>query len=201
MTWTLSDGSTTASLTIGSETTLATDTNNGTFVLEVDVSNLTNGDLLEMRLYTITLSTGVLTQAWKGSYQGGLITNNHKISPPVASDQSIKTTLLQRGGTVTISSNTITGTVSDGLLFTGETSGAVGIIHTFGGAGLSSAAVTVNSVYISMSSSSTSNVLSSGEVVKVSSAVGSTAVSSANGTFTMNGAPTGRTFDWKMLRI
>lgn len=98
MTWTLSDSGTTAALTIGTETTLATDTNNGTFVLEVDTTNLANGDLLEIRIYTITLSGGTLTQAWKGTYQHAQI-NNHKISPPVASDQSIKCTLNQTAGT------------------------------------------------------------------------------------------------------
>lgn len=98
MTWTLSDSGTTSSLTIGSETTLATDTNNGTFVLEVDTSNLALGDVLEVRIYTITLSGGSLIQAWKSTYANAQI-NNHKISPPVASDQSIKCTLNQVAGT------------------------------------------------------------------------------------------------------
>ena len=98
MTWTLSDSGTTSALSIGVETTLATDTNNGTFVLEVDTSNMALGDLLEIRVYTITLSGGTLTQAWKGTYQHGQI-NNHKISPPVASDQSIRCTLNQTAGT------------------------------------------------------------------------------------------------------
>lgn len=98
MTWVLADSGTTSALSIGVETTLATDTTNGTFVLEVDVSNLVNGDLLEIRVYTITLNGGSLTQAWKGTYQHAQI-NNHKISPPVASDQSIKCTLNQQAGT------------------------------------------------------------------------------------------------------
>jgi len=98
MTWTLSDSGTTSALVIGSETTLATDTNNGTFVLEVDVSNMVLADTLEIRIYTITLSGGTLTQAWKGTYSNVQI-NNHKISPPIASDQSIKCTLKQTGGT------------------------------------------------------------------------------------------------------
>lgn len=98
MSWTLSDNGTTSALTIGTETTLATDTNNGTFALEVDTSNLALGDLLEIRIYTITLSGGSLTQAWKGVFQNAQI-NNHKISPPVASDQSIKCTLKQTAGT------------------------------------------------------------------------------------------------------
>jgi hypothetical protein len=98
MTWTLADSGTTAALTITSETTLATDTTNGTFVLEVDVSNLALGDLLEIRIYTITLSGGSLVQMWKGTYQHAQI-NNHISSPPIASDQSIKCTLNQQAGT------------------------------------------------------------------------------------------------------
>ncbi len=80
------------------EHTLATDTNNGTFVLEVETSNMVLGDLLEIRCYTITLSGGALVQMWKGTYQHAQI-NNHKVSPPVASDQSIKCTIIQQAGT------------------------------------------------------------------------------------------------------
>jgi len=98
MTWILSDSGTTAALTIGTETTLATDNNNGTFVLEVDTSNLANGDVLEIRIYTVTLGGGSLIQAWKGTYQHAQI-NNHKISPFVASDQSMRATLNQTVGT------------------------------------------------------------------------------------------------------
>jgi hypothetical protein len=98
MTWTLSDSGTTSALSVPGETTLATDTNNGTFVLEVDTSNMVLGDLLEIRVYTITLNGGSLTQAWKGTYQHAQV-NNHKISPSVASDQSIKCTLNQTAGT------------------------------------------------------------------------------------------------------
>ncbi len=97
MTWILSDSGTT-SPTVGVETTLATDTNNGTFVLEVETTNMVNGDLLEIRVYTITLAAATLTQAWKGTYQHAQI-NNHKISPPIASDQSIKCTINQVAGT------------------------------------------------------------------------------------------------------
>lgn len=98
MTWTLSDSGTTSALTVGTETTLATDTNNGTFVLEVDTSNMALGDLVELRVYTITLSGGSLIQAWKGAFQHVQV-NNHKISPPVASDQSVRCTIKQVAGT------------------------------------------------------------------------------------------------------
>jgi hypothetical protein len=98
MTWTLSSSGTTSALSINSETVLVTDTNNATFVFEVDTSNVVNGDLLEVRLYTITLAGGALVQAWKGTYQHAQL-NNHKISPPIASDQSLKCTLKQTAGT------------------------------------------------------------------------------------------------------
>lgn len=98
MAWTLADSGTTAALSIGVETTLATDTSNATFVLEVETTNMALGDELEIRVYTITLNGGTLTQAWKGAYQHVQI-NNHKISPPIASDQSIKCTLNQQAGT------------------------------------------------------------------------------------------------------
>ena len=63
MTWTLSDSGTTSALTIGTETTLATDTNNGTFVLEVDGSNMAIGDWLIVRAYTIYA-------LWRLAHQG-----------------------------------------------------------------------------------------------------------------------------------
>lgn len=99
MTWVLSQSGTTAALTIGSETQLGSnDTNNATFVLEVDTSNMALGDELEIRIYTMTLASSSLIQAWKGAYQHAQI-NNHKISPPIASDQSLKVTLNQQAGT------------------------------------------------------------------------------------------------------
>lgn len=197
MSWILSDSGTTSALTIGSETALATDTNNGTFVLEVDAANMANGDILQAKVYTITLSSETLIQAWKGTYQHVQI-NNHKISPPIASDQSIKCTLIQSGGTVTISSNLTIGTVPDGCYGVGQTSSAVAVIRTIGGGSISSATGTT-SIIAQMTSSGTANAFSSGEKVYVG-AVGSTTVSSAN-QFTMNGLPTGRIFAWKMLRI
>ena len=98
MTWTLSDSGTTSALVINTETTLATDTNNGTFIPQIETTNLANGDILEVRDYTICLSGGTLTQSWKGTYQHAQL-NNEKISPPIASDQSIKVTLKQTAGT------------------------------------------------------------------------------------------------------
>jgi hypothetical protein len=98
MTWTVSSSGT-QTATINTEHNLvAADTNNASFVLKVDCTNLVNGDVLELRLYTMVLSTGALNLAWKGSYSNAqaIIV---KQSPFVPSDQSIKATLKQIAGT------------------------------------------------------------------------------------------------------
>jgi len=78
--------------------TLVTDTNNATFVLEVDSSNMTLTDSLEIFMFTITLAGGIASRAWKGTWAGVQITP-HKISPPIASDQSITCSIMQGAGT------------------------------------------------------------------------------------------------------
>ena len=93
---TSSGGSGTQTATI--EHILATDTNNGTFQLETDLSNITYGDLIELRAYTILLSGGSLVQRQKGTYQHVQI-NNHVASDAVPSDQSISCTIKQLAGT------------------------------------------------------------------------------------------------------
>ena len=98
MAWTLANSGTTAALSIGSETTLATNTSNGTFVAQVDTSNLVLGDALTIRLYTINLSGGSLTQTWEASY-ANVQSNNMKVTPFIASDQSFRVTLTQTTGT------------------------------------------------------------------------------------------------------
>ncbi len=97
MTWTVAaTGTTTISST--NEVTIATDTTNGTYVLEVDTTNLILGGLLEIRVKTATV--GTTAQMWKGTYQHPQ-TNNHKASPPVASDRSITCTLTMPAGSGT----------------------------------------------------------------------------------------------------
>jgi hypothetical protein len=179
MTWTLSDSGTTSALTIGTETTLATDTNNGTFVFEFDADNMVNGDLLEARIYTISLSGGSLVQAWRAPYAHIQI-NKHKISMPVASDQSIKCTLKQIGGTLSISS--VTGAIPAGTVVTGLTSGATAIVNPLGGGNVAGSSTIVQML---------SGVFTNGETVQ----------SSSGNSFVLSAAPTGRTFAWKMLRI
>lgn len=100
MSWTLdASNSGTQTATIGTEHSLVTNTTNGTFVLEVDTAALVNGDLLELRLYTKTLvGDSADALAWKGTFQHAQIAAK-KISPPVASDISIRATLKQVAGT------------------------------------------------------------------------------------------------------
>lgn len=98
MTWALSaSGSQTA--TIATEHTLTTDTVNGTYYFEVDITNLALGDTLELRIYTITLSAGTLRLAWKSTYGPVPPIQDIAPSPPQPSDQSIRVTLKQVAGT------------------------------------------------------------------------------------------------------
>ena len=97
MTWTVSQsGSNT--LSIGVEATLTTDTTNATYYFETDIINLALGDILELRIYTMTLNGGTLHLAWKSTY--GPIPPVQDIcpSPPQPSDQSIRVTAKQTAG-------------------------------------------------------------------------------------------------------
>jgi hypothetical protein len=97
MSWTVS-GSGTQTATINTEHTLDTDTTNATYCGMVDLTNLANGDVVELRIYTKVLSGGSLDLAWKGTYaQAGFILVAQ--SPFVPSDQSLKFTLKQTAGT------------------------------------------------------------------------------------------------------
>ena len=96
MTWTVSSsGTQTAD---GSEDVLTTDTTNGTYVLKVDLINMANLDVVELRIYTKALSTGALDLVWKGTYANAPLIVVAQ-SPFVPSDQSIKVTLKQVAGT------------------------------------------------------------------------------------------------------
>lgn len=98
MTWTVSSSGT-QTATIGTEHQLvAADTNNATFVALIDTTNLANGDVVELRIYTKVLSTGSLDLVWKGSYSNAQAIKV-KQSPFVPSDQSLELTLKQTAGT------------------------------------------------------------------------------------------------------
>ena len=97
MTWTVdTSGTQTAD---GSEDVLvAAATTNATYVLKVDLTNMTNGDIVELRIYTKVLTGGTLDLVWKGTYaQAPMILVAQ--SPFVPSDFSLKATLKQTAGT------------------------------------------------------------------------------------------------------
>lgn len=97
MTWTV-EGSGTQTADGSEDTLVAAATTNATYVLFVDLTNMVNGDIVELRLYTKVLSSGALDLAWKGTYgQTPLIFVAQ--SPFVPSDQSFKATLKQVAGT------------------------------------------------------------------------------------------------------
>lgn len=97
MTWALS-ASGTQSCTIATEFALTTDTTNATYYFECDIASLVNGDILEMRIYTMTLAGGTLRVAWKSTYGPAPPVNQITPSPPQPSDQSLKVTLKQTAG-------------------------------------------------------------------------------------------------------
>lgn len=98
MTWSLS-ASGTQSATVGTEFVLATDTTNGTYYFETDIGNLAIGDILELRVYTMTLSGGTLRVVWKSTYGPVPPIQDICPSPPQPSDQSLKVTMKQVAGT------------------------------------------------------------------------------------------------------
>lgn len=178
MSWSVSASGTTSALTLGSETTLTTDsTHNATFVFQFNTSNLALGDILRPGIYTNTLSSGSRTQTWTATF-ANVQTENEKVSPFVASDQSIQVTLKQTSGTISISS--VTGTIPDSSIVTGLTSGATAIVHPPGGGNVSGSSTVVQML---------SGTFTNGETIQLS----------AGNSFVLAAAPTGRTFDWKLL--
>lgn len=97
MSWTL-DSSGTKTATVGTTHTLATSTNNGTFVYEVDLSAMAAGEVVKLAVSGITLSGGSAGQMWAGTFTAPFV-NPRKPSPPIASDVSISVSLTQVSGT------------------------------------------------------------------------------------------------------
>ncbi|HLY53941.1 MAG TPA: hypothetical protein VKS60_00205 [Stellaceae bacterium] len=95
MTWTV-DNSGTQTASVGTEQTLDNPTTNGTYVLRVNVSNLANGETVELRVYDKLNSNTV--QCWKAAISGPVI-NGIVQSPPLAADAGCKATLKQLNGT------------------------------------------------------------------------------------------------------
>jgi hypothetical protein len=96
MTWTV-DSSGTQTATIGTEHILDSPTTNATYVFSVDMVNLVNGDLVELRCYDMVDGIN-FRQMWKSTYQHAQI-NNAKASPPLAVTTQTKFTLKQTAGT------------------------------------------------------------------------------------------------------
>lgn len=94
--------SSTQTTVIGTEHTLATDTTNKVYVLVVDTAAMVGGttpDLLELRVYTIALTSGTERLAYIATYAGPQ-TELIKYSPPVPADISFRATMKQTQGTV-----------------------------------------------------------------------------------------------------
>lgn len=176
MGWALANSGTVTPV-IGTETTLATNTNNGTFVFSAGTPNMINGDEVIFRVYTKILSGGSHAIEWWGAYADVQDVVN-KVAPYVASDISLQCTIQQIGGTIAISS--LTGTINDGDQVTGLTSGATAIVRVPGGGALSG-----SSAIVLMQSGTFTN--------------GETAQLSPGNSFHVNGTPNGRAFPWKIL--
>ncbi|WP_428492179.1 hypothetical protein [Rhodopila sp.] len=100
MTWAVSASGTTTA-TIGTEFVLASDATNGTYYFQVRGNNLVIGDVLELRIYTQTLTTTFSTPevTWKTTIGPSPPAAFVIASPPQPSDISIKVTLKQVAGT------------------------------------------------------------------------------------------------------
>lgn len=97
MTWVVSSSGNQTSV-IGTEQTLTTDTTNATYYFETDITNMVNGDVLELRIYVATLAAGTLRLAWKTTYGPVPPIGDIAPSPSQPSDQSIRATLKQVAG-------------------------------------------------------------------------------------------------------
>lgn len=96
MAWTV-DSSGTQTSVVTTEHTLVTSTTNATFQPKIDLSNMANGDITEIRIYSKVLTGGGLNQVWKGVYANVQV-NPVVVGPMLASDFSYKLTLKQVAG-------------------------------------------------------------------------------------------------------
>lgn len=90
------EGSQTATIT--TEHTLSTITAGGSYVLAVDLANLANGDIVELRVKTKLTSGDTLQLAYEGIYAHAQSRLN-VYSPPLASPIEFVATLKQVAGT------------------------------------------------------------------------------------------------------
>jgi hypothetical protein len=86
------------SATISTEHTLATITSAGTYVFVVDLANLVNGDVVELRVKTKLTSGDTSQLAFDATY-ANLQSRLNVYSPPIPSPIEIVATLKQVAGT------------------------------------------------------------------------------------------------------
>lgn len=89
----------TQTVTLGVEHTLATETDDATYVLLVDANELSPGEELELSIRTKILSGGTTRDLFRRVYNGETMTDPILMSLAVPSDQEIVFTLKQTGGT------------------------------------------------------------------------------------------------------
>lgn len=96
MAWTVDSSGTKTATASGTEDTLVDNTSPGgnTFTLYTDMSNLANGDIVELRIYVKILTGGTLRVAWVQSYTNAQGSDNAiAMSIPVIGFWNIKFTL------------------------------------------------------------------------------------------------------------
>lgn len=84
---------------ISTEHSLSTQTTAATYVLMVNLTNLVNGDIVELRLKTKVLTGDTAEEIYGPTYQNDQGSKPIVASPPVVSMFSIEATLKQTAGT------------------------------------------------------------------------------------------------------
>lgn len=82
----------------GSEDSLTSQTTVAVYVLSLDLTPLANGDTVEVRIYTKTLSGSTKEVAYQATYSN-VQGEPNKFSVPVPASQYIEATLKQTAGT------------------------------------------------------------------------------------------------------
>ena len=91
-------GSGTQTATIDTEHTLDTETDDGVYVLVVDMGNLANGDIVTLKMKTKAITGGTSRIAFQATYAHAQAEPN-KYSPPVPITDELVCTLEQTDGT------------------------------------------------------------------------------------------------------
>lgn len=89
----------TASPTVGTEDTLATDSTSGVYVLAIDGAAIQIGDLVEIKVYTTILGGGTARVCWKSVIGPSPPITPIVLSPPTPSDLGVTVSIKQVQGT------------------------------------------------------------------------------------------------------